>query len=83
MASDADVRSVLTLLAALGCGLISGVSIAFSAFVLRALARLPAIVGIAAMHAINVAGINRVPGDIHGHSCVVRVCRGIGDPPIA
>jgi uncharacterized membrane protein len=47
----------LTLSAALGCGVIAGVFFAFSAFVMRALARLPARQGIAAMRAINVAAI--------------------------
>ena len=44
----------LTLLAALGCGLIAGVFFAFSSFVMKALARLPASAGIAAMHSINI-----------------------------
>jgi uncharacterized membrane protein len=48
----------LTLLAALGCGLIAGVFFAFSAFIMKALARLPAAEGIAAMQSINVAVIN-------------------------
>ena len=43
--------------AALGCGLNAGVFFAFSAFVMPALARLPAAQGIAAMQAINVAAI--------------------------
>jgi uncharacterized membrane protein len=38
----------------------SGVFFAFSAFVMKALARLPASVGIAAVQAINVAVINRI-----------------------
>lgn len=44
----------LTLLAALGSGLIAGVFFAFSAFVMKALARRPAGEGIAAMQSINV-----------------------------
>jgi len=48
----------LTLLAALGCGLIAGVFFAFSAFVMKALARLPSGEGIAAMQSINVAVLN-------------------------
>lgn len=44
----------LTLTAALGCGLIAGVFFAFSAFVMKALARLPPGEGIAAMQSINV-----------------------------
>jgi len=44
----------LTLLAALGCGLVAGVFFAFSAFVMKALGRLPATEGIAAMQSINI-----------------------------
>ncbi|HKQ23317.1 MAG TPA: anthrone oxygenase family protein [Burkholderiales bacterium] len=44
----------LALLAILGCGLIAGVFFAFSSFVMKALARLPAREGIAAMQSINV-----------------------------
>jgi len=47
----------LTLLSALGCGLMAGVFFAFSAFVMTALARLPPAQGIAAMQSINVAAI--------------------------
>jgi uncharacterized membrane protein len=50
----------LTLLAALGCGLIAGVFYAFSTFVMAALARLPAAQGIVAMQSINVVVINRM-----------------------
>lgn len=49
----------LTLLACLGCGLIAGVFFAFSSFVMKALARLPAAHGIAAMQSINVVVLNR------------------------
>jgi uncharacterized membrane protein len=49
---------LLTLLAALGAGLIAGVFFAFSAFVMTALARLPAAQGIAAMQSINIVVIN-------------------------
>jgi uncharacterized membrane protein len=48
----------LTLITALGCGLVAGVFYAFSTFVMKALARLPAAQGIAAMQAINVVVIN-------------------------
>ena len=47
----------LTLLAALGCAVMAGVFFAFSAFVMKALARLPAEQGIAAMQVINVAAV--------------------------
>jgi uncharacterized membrane protein len=50
----------LTFLAPLGCGLIGGIFFAFSAFVMSALARLPAAQGIAAMQSINVVVINRL-----------------------
>ena len=50
--------SVLTLLSALGCGLVAGIFFAFSTFVMRALANLPPAQGIAAMQSINVAVIN-------------------------
>jgi uncharacterized membrane protein len=47
----------LTLLSALGCGLIAGVFFAFSAFVMKALARRPPAQGIAAKQSINVVVI--------------------------
>lgn len=47
-----------TLVSALGAGLIAGVFFAFSAFVMGALARLPAAQGIAAMQSINVVVLN-------------------------
>jgi uncharacterized membrane protein len=50
---------ILTLLAALGCGLIAGAFFAFSTFVMKALARLPTSHGIAAMQSINVVVLNR------------------------
>lgn len=49
---------VLTLLSALGCGLVAGVFFAFSSFVMKALDRLPPAHGIAAMQSINVSVIN-------------------------
>jgi len=48
----------LTLFAALGCGLVAGVFFAFSAFVMKALARLAPGEGIAAMQSINVVVLN-------------------------
>ena len=48
---------MLTLLSALGCGMVAGVFFAFSAFVMKALGRLPSAEGIAAMQAINAAAI--------------------------
>ena len=54
MAAMDQVLFALTLLAALGCGLIAGVFFAFSSFVMKALARLPASAGIAVMQSINI-----------------------------
>jgi uncharacterized membrane protein len=48
----------LTLISALGCGLIAGVFFAFSAFVMSALTRLASSQGIAAMQSINIVVIN-------------------------
>src|SRR4029077_7374945 len=59
MAAGADQLLVaLTLVAALGCGLVAGVFFAFSTFVMKALARLPSDAGIAAMQSINVVVLN-------------------------
>ena len=52
--------SVLTFVSALGSGLIAGVFFAFSAFVMKALARLAPAQGIAAMQSINVVVINPI-----------------------
>jgi uncharacterized membrane protein len=48
---------VVTLVAAIGCGLNAGVFFAFSAFVMPALARLGPQQGIAAMQSINLAAV--------------------------
>jgi uncharacterized membrane protein len=48
----------LTFLAALGSGLMAGLFFVFSAFMMTALARLPAGQGMAAMQSINVAILN-------------------------
>ena len=48
----------LPLLVSLGAGLVGGVFFAFSAFVMKALAELPAEHGIAAMQRINVVVLN-------------------------
>ena len=54
----ASILDVVTLLSALGCGLVAGVFFAFSAFVMKALGKLPPAQGIAAMRSINVVVIN-------------------------
>lgn len=48
----------LTLATALACALVGGVFLAFSTFIMRALARQPAAQGIAAMQAVNVTVFN-------------------------
>lgn len=58
MATVENLLFILTLVAALGCGLVAGVFFAFSAFVMKALARLPAGAGMAAMQSINVVVLN-------------------------
>lgn len=47
--------SALLWFSALGCGVLAGLFFAFSAFIMRALGRLPPAAGIAAMNAINDA----------------------------
>ena len=49
--------AVLTVVAALGCGLNAGVFFAFSSFVMKALARLQPAQGIAAMQSINLVAV--------------------------
>ena len=53
-----DALVALTLVAAVGCGLLAGVVYAFSSAVMKALGRLPAAQGIAAMQSINITVIN-------------------------
>jgi uncharacterized membrane protein len=50
--------SALALVACLACGLVAGVFFAFSAFVMKALARIAPSEGIAAMQSINVVVLN-------------------------
>lgn len=47
----------VTLIAALGCGLVAGAFFAFSSFVMAALKRLPTAEGIAAMQSINALAV--------------------------
>ena len=53
-----DLLFALTFVSALGCGLVAGILYAFSTSVMKALARLPAAQGIAAMQSINITVIN-------------------------
>jgi uncharacterized membrane protein len=48
---------LLIFVSALGCGLVAGVFFAFSSFVIKALTRLPAPQGIAAMQSVNVVAV--------------------------
>lgn len=59
MMSDAVIFAV-RLATVLGCGLMAGLFFAFSVAVMRALGRLPAAHGMAAMQSINVAILNPV-----------------------
>lgn len=52
------VLFLFALVSALGCGLVAGIFFAFSTFIMKALARLPARQGIAAMQSINVVVLN-------------------------
>ena len=51
---------ILTLLSALGCGLMAGFFFAFSTCVMKALSRLPAAQSITVMQIINVVVLNRL-----------------------
>lgn len=55
-----DLVFGMKVITALGCGLIAGTFFAFSVFVMRALATLPAPGGMAAMQSINVVVLNPV-----------------------
>jgi uncharacterized membrane protein len=50
----------MTLVTALGCGLVAGVFFAFSSFVMPALSALPPAQGLAAMQSINVKAVTPV-----------------------
>ncbi len=53
-----EIFFTMTLITALGCGLVAGILFAFSTSVMKALYRLPSAQGIAAMQSINIAVIN-------------------------
>lgn len=77
---------VLTLVTALGCGLVAGFFFAFSTCVMKSLDRLPASQAIAAMQSINVVVLNALcMGAIFGTgvACVVLVVASVvqwGEP---
>ena len=60
MESFDSLLFVLTLIAALGSGLIAGVFFVFSVSIMKALGRLPSAHGIAAMQSINDVIVNPV-----------------------
>src|SRR6185369_15550267 len=66
---------LMTLLAALGCGLIAGVFFGFSSFVMPALARLRWDRGVRAMQAINVVVLN--PGFLGVLLGTALICGGL------
>ncbi|MDF2958899.1 MAG: hypothetical protein K0S39_634 [Paenibacillus sp.] len=68
---------VLTFCSALGSGLVAGMFFAFSAFVMTALARLPAGQGIAAMQSINVTVLNPLFGTVFSGTAVACVVLAI------
>jgi uncharacterized membrane protein len=53
-----DLLYALTLVSALGCGLVAGWFFAFSNHIMKSLGRMPEAQGIAAMQEINIAVIN-------------------------
>jgi uncharacterized membrane protein len=55
-----NLLTTLTLITAIGSGLTAGAFLAFSTFIMKALGRLAAPVGIAAMQSINVVVINPI-----------------------
>ena len=59
MLAPDQLHFTLVFVALLGSGLISGVFFTFSAFVMKALVRLPTAKGIAAMQSINITVLNR------------------------
>ena len=71
-----DMLVLLTIVSALGSGLIGGVFFAFSTFVMKALGRLPAAQGIAGMQSINIVVIN--PWFLGAFLGVGAVCLGLG-----
>jgi uncharacterized membrane protein len=56
----ADLKTLITFAAALGCALMAGLFFAFSVSIMNALSRMPSASGIAAMQSINIAIVNPV-----------------------
>lgn len=71
--------TLLSLVTCIGAGLIGGVFFAFSGFVMKALAELPAEQGVAAMQRINVVVLNPLfLGVFVGTALLGLVCTGVG-----
>jgi len=68
---------LLTLIAALGSGLMAGLFFAFSSFIMTALAKLPPEHGIAAMNSINVTILNATFGLAFFGTAVLCLCLGV------
>jgi uncharacterized membrane protein len=75
-----NLLPLLTLISAIGCGLVGGVFLAFSSFVMAALARLAPDQGIAAMQSINITVINPLFLGLFmgtGGLCVLMIVLGL------
>jgi uncharacterized membrane protein len=73
----------VTIIAALGCGMMAGVFFAFSAMVMPGLRRAEPAVGIAAMRAINVAVVNPAFVGTFVGTAVAGVVAAFGGDPWA
>ena len=74
--------SLLTFVSAIGSGLVAGIFFAFSAFVMKALSRIPPARGISAMQSINVTVINPwflVPFLGTGLGCIALAVRSFSN----
>jgi uncharacterized membrane protein len=65
-----DLLTGVILFSAIGSGIVAGVLFAFSTFVMRALDRLPAAQGLAAMQSINITVLNPAFGLAFGGTAV-------------
>jgi uncharacterized membrane protein len=72
--------SVLTVVAAVGSGLIAGLMFAFSAFLMTAFGKLPAAQGMAAMQSINVTILNPLFGLVFGGTTLACAALAVATP---
>ena len=82
MSEMSSALTAVTIVAAVGCGLVGGVFFAFSTFVMEALRRRPAAEGIAAMQSINVTVLTPLfMGALFGTAiaCAVVAAWGVVD----